>query len=146
MTKRDTIVLAVLFNIVVLACVLATAQQAPLPTKREQSPKQQSQPIPVSKEEVVEPCHHPKPASVPTSFDEIDQLLEEYVCCEHKKNTTVEEPDSSDCYVVCPGDNPWNIAKKFNISFEKLLKLNQLDEVKARNLKIGQTLRIRESS
>jgi len=46
-------------------------------------------------------------------------------------------------YEVKSGDNPWNIAKQFHINFEELLKLNDLDEGKARNLKIGQRLRVR---
>lgn len=47
-------------------------------------------------------------------------------------------------YVVQPGDNPWKIAKKFHISFDKLLELNNLNEKRARNLKVGERLKIRE--
>ena len=47
-------------------------------------------------------------------------------------------------YVVKSGDNPWKIARKFHIGFEELLEMNQLDEEKARNLKIGQKLRIKK--
>jgi len=46
-------------------------------------------------------------------------------------------------YVVQSGDSPWKIAKKCHIKTEDLLRLNNLDEEKARNLKIGQKLRIR---
>lgn len=46
-------------------------------------------------------------------------------------------------YVVKDGDSPWKIAKKCRINVEDLLKLNHLDEEKARNLKIGQKLRVR---
>lgn len=46
-------------------------------------------------------------------------------------------------YVVKSGDNPWTIARRFHLKFEDLLKLNDLNEEKARNLKIGQKIRIR---
>ncbi len=49
-------------------------------------------------------------------------------------------------YTVQSGDNPWKIAKKYHISYEKLLELNKLDEAKAKNLKIGQKLLIEEGS
>lgn len=46
-------------------------------------------------------------------------------------------------YIVKEGDSPWKIAKKCRIEVDDLLRLNNLDESKARNLKIGQKLRIR---
>ncbi|MBS0655263.1 MAG: LysM peptidoglycan-binding domain-containing protein [Verrucomicrobia bacterium] len=46
-------------------------------------------------------------------------------------------------YVLKSGDNPWLIARRFHLKFEDLLKLNDLDEEKARNLKVGQKIRIR---
>lgn len=46
-------------------------------------------------------------------------------------------------YVVKNGDNPWKIARQFHVKFEDLLKLNGLDEERARNLKVGQRLRVR---
>src|SRR5262249_15824462 len=46
-------------------------------------------------------------------------------------------------YTVKSGDNPWKIAKQFNVKFEDLLRLNNLDEEKARNLKIGDKIRVR---
>lgn len=45
-------------------------------------------------------------------------------------------------YEIQSGDNPWNIAKKFNISVSDLLKMNDMDEKKAKNLKIGQKIRV----
>ncbi len=54
----------------------------------------------------------------------------------------VNEP-VAEFYVVKNGDSPWKIAKKCRIGVEDLLRLNNLDEEKARNLKIGQKLRIR---
>lgn len=44
---------------------------------------------------------------------------------------------------VKSGDSPWKIAKKYNMSYEDILELNHLDDAKARNLKIGDKLRIK---
>lgn len=46
-------------------------------------------------------------------------------------------------YTIKSGDNPWKIAKQFRVKFNDLLKLNDLDEEKARNLKIGDRIRVR---
>lgn len=46
-------------------------------------------------------------------------------------------------YTVKNGDNPWTIAVKNHIKVDELLKLNGLDEEKARKLKPGDQLRIR---
>lgn len=45
-------------------------------------------------------------------------------------------------YTVQSGDNPWKIAKKFNVSVRELLRLNDLDEAKARNLRPGDKVRV----
>ena len=46
-------------------------------------------------------------------------------------------------YTVKVGDNPWSIAMKHHLKVEELLKLNGLNEEKARKLKPGDRLRIR---
>jgi LysM repeat protein len=46
-------------------------------------------------------------------------------------------------YVIKSGDNPWKIAKQFNVKYDEILRLNQLDEDKARNLKIGDRIRVK---
>jgi len=46
-------------------------------------------------------------------------------------------------YTVKAGDNPWTIARRFNLDFDELCQLNDLDEDKAKNLKIGQKIRIK---
>lgn len=46
-------------------------------------------------------------------------------------------------YIVKPGDNPWLIAHKHKIKLEEFLRLNQLDQEKARHLKPGDKLRVR---
>ena len=46
-------------------------------------------------------------------------------------------------YVVRGGDNPWTIAQKNHLQVEELLRLNNMDEAKAKRLKPGDKLRIR---
>jgi LysM repeat protein len=46
-------------------------------------------------------------------------------------------------YTIKGGDNPWKVARKFNVKYEDLLSLNNLDEKTAKNLKIGQKIRVR---
>lgn len=46
-------------------------------------------------------------------------------------------------HVVKSGDNPWKIAKQYNVKYDDILRLNQLDEEKARNLKIGDRIRVK---
>lgn len=46
-------------------------------------------------------------------------------------------------YTLKSGDNPWKIAKQFNVKFEDLLRLNNLDEERARNLKVGDKVRVK---
>jgi len=50
---------------------------------------------------------------------------------------------AAEYYVVQRGDNPWTIAKKNEVRVSDLLRLNNLDNEKARGLKVGQKLRIR---
>lgn len=49
----------------------------------------------------------------------------------------------SEYYTVKNGDNPWKIAKQFHVKVDDLLKLNNLNEEKARNLKAGDKIRVR---
>lgn len=46
-------------------------------------------------------------------------------------------------YVIKPGDNPWKIAKQHKVKVDDLLSLNNLDEGKARNLKVGDKIRVK---
>jgi LysM repeat protein len=46
-------------------------------------------------------------------------------------------------YIVKNGDNPWTIASKNHIKIEELLRLNNLDENKAKKIKPGDRLRIK---
>lgn len=58
-------------------------------------------------------------------------------------NTEVREKlEETVYYTVQNGDSPWKIAKKYKINYEDILKLNDMDEEQARNLKIGDKIRI----
>lgn len=46
-------------------------------------------------------------------------------------------------YTIKSGDNLWKIAKQFNVKFEDLLKMNNLNEEKAKNLKAGDKIRVK---
>lgn len=46
-------------------------------------------------------------------------------------------------YIVKGGDNPWTISRRTGVDFEEILRLNGLDERKARRLQPGDKLRIR---
>jgi len=61
-----------------------------------------------------------------------------------KENKAVASADDL-FYTIQRGDNPWSIARKFQISHEDLLKWNQLNDEGARNLQAGQRLRVRKS-
>jgi len=60
------------------------------------------------------------------------------------KKTQAQSPAGDTIYyTIKSGDSPWKISKQMNIKMEDLLELNHLDEEKARNLKIGDRIRIR---
>lgn len=46
-------------------------------------------------------------------------------------------------YTLKVGDSPWKVARQFHINFEDLLRLNDLDEEKARKLQVGDQIRIK---
>lgn len=62
---------------------------------------------------------------------------------EIKKAEPAESTLDKQYYTIKSGDNPWKIAKQFNVRFDDLLDLNHLDEEKARNLKIGDRIRVK---
>jgi LysM repeat protein len=84
---------------------------------------------------------------LPSSFLRIGQVLK--VPPEHThalKSAPAEKPVHStgpDYYTVKVGDNPWMIAMKHHLKLDELLKLNGLNEEKARKLKPGDRLRIK---
>jgi peptidoglycan DL-endopeptidase LytF len=58
-------------------------------------------------------------------------------------SSLTESSDAHRYYVVKTGDNPWTIAVKNHMKVEELLKLNHLDQEKARKLKPGDKLLIK---
>ncbi len=46
-------------------------------------------------------------------------------------------------YTIKSGDNPWKIAKQYKVKFEDILKLNNMSEEKAKNLKVGDKIRVK---
>lgn len=54
-----------------------------------------------------------------------------------------QQPSEAVYYVVKSGDNPWKIAKQFQVDYADILRLNHLDEEKARNLRVGDRIRIK---
>ncbi len=50
---------------------------------------------------------------------------------------------AGDYYIVKEGDNPWLIASRNKINLEELLRLNGLDDQKAKHLRPGDRLKIR---
>jgi LysM repeat protein len=157
-SKQDVIVLTVLCNLVVLALLLASSNQIGKAGVEEvygfDAPKVQRKAL----ERQAQGDSVSEMTSV--SFDEIDQLLEDYIpemeepqeeVRPAKKETPLrinakKKAKQRQYYTVQSGDNPWKIAKKFHISYDKLLELNKLDQARAKNLQIGQKLLIEEAT
>jgi len=81
---------------------------------------------------------------LPSSFLRVGQVLRmptERAAIQVAK--AVEKEQGPDYYTVKVGDNPWTIAMKNHIKVDELLKMNCLNDEKARKLKAGDRLRIR---
>ncbi|MDP1608446.1 MAG: LysM peptidoglycan-binding domain-containing protein [Chlamydiales bacterium] len=81
---------------------------------------------------------------LPSSFLRVGQQLK----IPTKKNTPPPATPSpvtkgDEYYTIKVGDNPWSIALKHHMKVEELLRLNALNEEKARKLKPGDRLRIK---
>ena len=59
-----------------------------------------------------------------------------------KKEAPLVKKEEGKYYVVKGGDSPWTIAQKNGIQVDELLRLNNLDEEKAKRLRPGDRLRI----
>ncbi len=90
--------------------------------------------------------------NLPTGFLKIGQTLKiplKQEVLQEKKPThpnplkVEKKKEEPGFYLVKSGDNPWTIAMKHHMKVEDLLRLNQLDEKKAKRLKPGDKLRIR---
>ena len=55
-------------------------------------------------------------------------------------SVSVKETENPDVHVVQSGENPWTIAKKYGVSMDELIKINEIGN--SRDLKIGQELKI----
>ncbi len=51
---------------------------------------------------------------------------------------------SEGTYEVASGDNPWSIAKKLNVSYQKLIEVNNIED--PTKIQIGQTLKVPSSN
>jgi peptidoglycan endopeptidase LytF len=71
----------------------------------------------------------------------IGQVLK--VPLSESKPKQLAQQSEGEYYTVKEGDNPWLIASRNNLRLEELLRLNGLDEQKARRLRPGDRLRIR---
>lgn len=60
-----------------------------------------------------------------------------------KPITIPKKVTKEEYYTIKKGDNPWLIASKNNVTLEDLLRLNNLDDQKARKLQPGDKIRIR---
>jgi peptidoglycan endopeptidase LytF len=60
-----------------------------------------------------------------------------------KQETKKSSDTSAEYYTMKVGENPWAIAMKHHMKVEELLRLNGLNDEKARKLKPGDRLRIR---
>ncbi|MES2273893.1 MAG: LysM peptidoglycan-binding domain-containing protein [Chlamydiota bacterium] len=88
---------------------------------------------------------------LPSSFLRVGQVLK-IPSQSAIANTPKSRPNSTEkkniesgaeYYTVKVGDNPWTIATKNHMKVEELIRLNGLNEEKARKLKPGDRLRIR---
>lgn len=77
-------------------------------------------------------------ASSSTTHEQTRTALAEERKKESKTND--EEPVH---YTIKSGDNPWKIARQFGVKYEEILRLNHMSEEKARNLKIGDRIRVK---
>lgn len=79
--------------------------------------------------------------STPVATSSPSQTVQKPVAEVKQKPAAVSSGD--DYYVVKEGDNPWLISSRNHLKLDELLRLNGLDEQKARRLRPGDRLRIR---
>jgi LysM repeat protein len=86
---------------------------------------------------------------LPNSFLRIGQKLriprKTAIASQPATSSLEKKPAASNpgYYTVKVGDNPWTIAMKHHMKVDELLRLNALNEEKARRLKPGDRLRVR---
>lgn len=62
---------------------------------------------------------------------------------ESKSEAPKEQKPAVIYHIVQRGDNPWKIAKQYGVKYDDILRLNHLDEEKAKNMKIGDRIRVK---
>lgn len=82
-------------------------------------------------------------ASTESSQKETPKMASHSIASNESSRLRIESPSDAVYYVVKSGDNPWKIAKQQQVNMDDLLRLNQLNEEKARNLRPGDKIRIR---
>ena len=83
---------------------------------------------------------------LPSTFLRVGQVLRVpagHVTAAAPSSKPAAAATGTEYYVVKAGDSPWTIAMKHHMKVEELLRLNQLDEGKARKLKPGDRIKIR---
>lgn len=146
MSKKDAVIIASLVNGAVLALLMILAIEVEEP-KRDLSALHLAKVEP-KREEIVLKAKEIQPVEV---LDKGDAVVHAHI--ENKRPAQlplkeeiplVTKPKiEEDWYTIKPGDNPWKIAKSEKIDYEDILKLNQMTETKAKNLKPGDRIRIR---
>jgi len=124
MRRKDLVYAAILINVSLLALLFAFAS----PIFQEDMVEED-----VCVVEQVEEELFPSPVAE----DALDQVV--------KASAVQEEEDVEEMeyYTMQPGDNPWKLAKRFGVKFEELVRMNDLDDAKARGLRPGSVLRVR---
>lgn len=80
---------------------------------------------------------------LPSSFLKVGQVLKIPTEKSLAKSADKKNETGPEYYTMKVGENPWAIAMKYHMKVEELLRLNGLNEEKARKLKAGDRLRIR---
>lgn len=141
----------------VLQEYVAIAEPEPIPVQKEEEPEIEYLKVTVKRGDALEKiARHNKTTvaeikkanNLQTDRLRIGQILRIPVPPEEENDSAAEPEPSSieeavEYYIVQEGDNPWKIAKKFGVGFNKLLELNNLDEAKARKMRAGDKLRVK---
>lgn len=127
-SRKDTIVIAVLVNTMLLALLFALANKrqpdAPVEDVLQQKNTQQIAHV----------------AKIGAPVDELDEIIQQYAQKAHEKEA-LSVPPPTNAYVVevKKGDSLAKIAKNYGVKVEDIVTLNELSTQK---LRIGQQLRI----
>lgn len=141
MTSKDAVIIASLVNGAVLALLMILAVDVEEP-KVEKVAATRLVKMEPKKEEII------LKAKMEEVLDKGDAIVAAHI--EEKKSiaelplVNKEKPKlDEEWYTIKQGDNPWKIAKSEKIDYDDILKLNQMNETKAKNLKPGDRIRIR---